>query len=161
MSPTLNSRSHNPGAGHLTSDKKVAANRRNAKKSTGPRTKSGKKEVSQNARKHGLSTCAAGDDVRALTELLRDKLLNTSNPSALAHDQVQDVAEMELIIRRARAAKTELLRGADDPASIPDILDAYQRIDRYDRRAVSRRKSILRLIGPTSVFLSEGSREGQ
>ena len=87
-----------------------------------------------------------GEEVKALTELLVDKLINTDGSSALNLDQVQDVAEMELIKRRARAAKTELLEGADDPARIPDILDAYQRIDRYDRRAVSRRKSILRLI---------------
>jgi hypothetical protein len=140
------SRSSNPGVGHLASDKKVAANRRNAKKSTGPRSKTGKKAVRNNAVKHGLSADNAGTEVEALTDLLHDKLLNKSEPSALTHVQVRDVAEMELIARRAREAKVELLRGADDPANTSYILDTYKRIDRYERRALSRKKSILRTI---------------
>ena len=38
----------------MTSDRKVAANRRNAQKSTGPKTLSGKAIASMNALKHGL-----------------------------------------------------------------------------------------------------------
>src|SRR5690242_11435442 len=38
----------------MSSDRKVAANRRNAQKSTGPRTPSGKTIASMNALKHGL-----------------------------------------------------------------------------------------------------------
>jgi hypothetical protein len=37
-----------------TSEKQKAANRRNAKKSTGPKTVEGKAAVSRNAIKHGL-----------------------------------------------------------------------------------------------------------
>jgi hypothetical protein len=37
------------------SPKKLAANRKNSQKSTGPRTQEGKSKVSQNARKHGCS----------------------------------------------------------------------------------------------------------
>jgi hypothetical protein len=40
----------------MTSDRKVAANRRNAQKSTGPRTLSGKAIASMNAVKHGLTS---------------------------------------------------------------------------------------------------------
>ena len=39
----------------MTTEKQAAANRRNAKKSTGPRTDEGKASSSQNALKHGLS----------------------------------------------------------------------------------------------------------
>src|SRR5579859_6638669 len=38
----------------MSSDRKVAANRRNAQKSTGPKTLSGKAIASMNALKHGL-----------------------------------------------------------------------------------------------------------
>jgi hypothetical protein len=38
----------------MASKKQIAANRRNAKKSTGPRTKTGKKRASRNPLKHGL-----------------------------------------------------------------------------------------------------------
>src|ERR1051326_1356828 len=37
------------------SPRRIAANRRNARKSTGPRTPAGKRRVSQNALKHGLA----------------------------------------------------------------------------------------------------------
>ncbi len=39
----------------MVSEKQLAANRRNAQKSTGPRTAEGKTRVSMNAMKHGLS----------------------------------------------------------------------------------------------------------
>ena len=42
------------GGTHSVSLKKVEANRRNARKSTGPRTPAGKQTVSRNAMKHGF-----------------------------------------------------------------------------------------------------------
>lgn len=38
----------------MTSEAQVAANRRNARKSTGPKTAAGKRRVSQNAQRHGI-----------------------------------------------------------------------------------------------------------
>ncbi len=45
----------------MTSEAKRAANRANAKKSTGPRSPAGKARASQNARRHGLSRPTAAD----------------------------------------------------------------------------------------------------
>ena len=39
----------------MTSQAKILANRRNAKKSTGPRTKAGKRRAAMNALKHGMT----------------------------------------------------------------------------------------------------------
>jgi len=41
------------------SEKQIAANRLNAKKSTGPKTVSGKQKASRNATTHGAFLCAA------------------------------------------------------------------------------------------------------
>ena len=40
----------------MASKKQIEANRRNAKKSTGPKTEEGKAKSSTNARKHGLTS---------------------------------------------------------------------------------------------------------
>lgn len=49
----------------MASERQIAANRRNAGRSTGPRSRKGKKRVSRNAIRHGLSMPLAG---AALTE---------------------------------------------------------------------------------------------
>ena len=56
----------------MTSEKKAEANRRNALKSTGPKTPEGKAAVRLNALKHGLRSeevLLPGEDGEALTEL--------------------------------------------------------------------------------------------
>src|ERR687896_9682 len=64
----------------MTSEKKAEANRRNALKSTGPKTPEGKDAVRLNALKHGLRSeeiLLPGEDEEALRELgehLRDEL---------------------------------------------------------------------------------------
>jgi len=53
----------------MSSEAKVTANRRNAKKSTGPRTLEGKAIVAQNAIKHGFlakQDLIAGEDPRSM-----------------------------------------------------------------------------------------------
>ena len=69
-------------ANNRVSDRKRAANRANAKRSTGPRTEAGKRRVRQNAVKHGLAAqdiiVIAGDyreseeDFNALQQSLID-----------------------------------------------------------------------------------------
>jgi hypothetical protein len=64
----------------MTSEKQAKANRKNALKSTGPKTPEGKDAVRLNALKHGLlsqETLLPGEDeeaLRTLGERLRDEL---------------------------------------------------------------------------------------
>jgi hypothetical protein len=66
----------------MTSQARVSANRRNAEKSTGPRTQQGKAIVAQNALKHGLlarQDVVMGEDPQEF-ELLRRRLLADLEP---------------------------------------------------------------------------------
>lgn len=84
----------------MTSDKQIDANRRNARKSTGPKTSEGKARASRNATKHGLLSediLLSSEDVEELSELLRDEL--------------QPVGELENhLVERISAARCKLHR---------------------------------------------------
>jgi hypothetical protein len=51
----------------MTSARQVAANRRNARVSTGPKTLAGKARSARNARRHGLNQSARRDGALACT----------------------------------------------------------------------------------------------
>jgi hypothetical protein len=71
-------------------DKRIAANRANAQRSTGPRTAEGKKKVSQNALKHGLtarSVTTPDEDIQTY-ETFKGRLYEELDP--------QSVVEMAL-----------------------------------------------------------------
>ena len=92
----------------MTSEAKRAANRANAQKSTGPRSSEGKARASQNATRHGLATSVADDPaaqerIAALTAALAGE-----GASPAAHAQAALVAEAQVELYRARAARTQL-----------------------------------------------------
>jgi hypothetical protein len=109
----------------MTSAKKIAANTRNAARSTGPRSAFGKKRVSRNAYRHGLCQSAASqqqfnEDVENRT---REFAEGSCDPFTL--DKARTVAEAEVDILRAIRAKIAVFQrtyvfGALDPARFSD-----------------------------------------
>jgi hypothetical protein len=113
----------------MTSDKKVESNRRNALKSTGPKTPEGKDAVRLNALKHGLlstETLLPGEDEEVLRELgerLRDELQPVGELENLLVDRI--VASFWRLRRLGRVEAGifawelygELARRADEEAS--------------------------------------------
>ena len=91
----------------MTSQRKIAANRRNARRSTGPRTLTGKARSSRNALRHGLtikttlSDYPAGE-IRELFEALRLEFPRV--PPFL----IQNLIEAEIDALRARSARRYL-----------------------------------------------------
>ena len=129
----------------MTSKRKIAANRENARKSTGPRSAAGRAASRHNARRHGLATGIASDpalrhDIEALAKLLaqaggRENIGEFAREAAEAH---LDLAR----IRRIRAGLYARARFID-PASTEDLMELaeqFARLERYERRAFSRRK---------------------
>ena len=68
----------------MSTEAQIIANRRNAQKSTGPRTSEGKAVVSQNAVKHGLTAArdVISSESQADFDLYRDQLLAELAPAS-------------------------------------------------------------------------------
>lgn len=127
---------------------KVVANRRNASMSTGPRSLAGKAKIRNNAFKHGLAAdlCqGASDDVDYLTEVLsgadcKDRGL----ASIIAESQVQLVRVRDVRAGLICQALDQISKNPTDIEAIEILFNELIRVDRYERRAISRRKRAIR-----------------
>lgn len=108
----------------MTTEKQRRANRRNAKKSTGPRTGTGKAIVRLNAAKHGLRAAAVvipGYESPAEWEAFRAGVVASLSPNGALAEALADRAA-GLLWRLKRAERAESLSVAADLAEleIPD-----------------------------------------
>jgi hypothetical protein len=133
----------------MISTRKLEANRRNASRSTGPRTPGGKLRSRHNARRHGLATPVENDsEAAAGIESLAAILAGGSNDFERS-EQSRAVAGCHFDLRRIRAARHDvfLTLGDLENANGNDIeiaICAIERINRYEKRASSRRRQALR-----------------
>jgi hypothetical protein len=96
----------------MARERQIAANRRNARKSTGPRSGAGRKRASRNAYRHGLtlnitSTAAYAKQVDKLAR----KIAGDSE-NAIMLERARAVAHAELELARVRRAKVALIERA-------------------------------------------------
>ena len=133
----------------MASDRQLAANKRNACLSSGPRTPAGKLRSRDNAFRHGLATRVGNDPAMADDiERLAKRLAGYSN-DFWHSDYARTVAECYLDLRRIRAARTEVLRRVGEleaaaPSEHELAAAAVERINRYERRVLSRRRKALK-----------------
>ena len=94
----------------MSSEARIAANRLNAQKSTGPRTAEGKAAVSQNAVKHGLSAqcdVIRGEDQEEF-ELYREEMFWELNPvGAMQSRLAERIVSLAWRLRRAERIQNE------------------------------------------------------
>jgi hypothetical protein len=136
----------------MASERKVQANRENAKRSTGPRTTSGRASARRNSLRHGLAVSIADLGLSAEAEHLARMIAGDSDTAGRWY-YARIAAEAEMEILRIRKVKTELIRasllqsvGSADPTIVTDsdVWMQLLKIDRYERRALSRRKRAFR-----------------
>src|SRR5215471_12702420 len=96
----------------MASERQIAANRRNAHKSTGPHSGAGKKRASRNAYRHGLTLdiTSTAAFAKHLDKLAR-KIAGDSE-DAITLERAREIAQAELELARVRRAKVALIERA-------------------------------------------------
>jgi len=92
----------------VASNRQIEANRRNARRSTGPRSTSGKKRTSQNAYRHGLTTPLSRTEVARAVETLAGEIAG-DRADTIALELAHDAAAAELELARVRRVRTALI----------------------------------------------------
>jgi hypothetical protein len=109
----------------MSSDDKIAANRMNAKKSTGPRSARGKSRASRNAWRHGWAVVKRDDSTVSADVESMAKAICGDNTTPALYGQAIIIAECQLTIlklRDARAAAMERNRiAAPKPARLNQL----------------------------------------
>ena len=123
----------------MASERQIAANRRNARKSTGPRLGAGKKRASRNAYRHGLtlSITSTAAFAKQLDKLAREIAGDTEDPILLEH--ARTIAQSELDLARVRRAKVALIERActfgelEPPQVLSSVTQIIRLVNALDR----------------------------
>ena len=125
----------------MTNSRLAAANRRNARRSTGPRTASGKLTAARNALRHGLRVPVSADPVVAKEIVeLAERLANGSKDAQMRELAVR-VAAAQVDVQRVRHARHGLI--ARRAIGAPELQQLCT-LDRYERQAMWRRTLAIR-----------------
>lgn len=139
----------------MVSQRKMSANRRNAQRSTGPRTTEGKGQSKRNSWRHGFSIRLHLDVSPEIQRLASAIAAKDPDPARLHFATIAAEAEVELL--RVRAVRRSLImsKATGDFSALDSeqavqalaavLPDLYQ-LDRYERRAFSRRNRAFELL---------------
>jgi hypothetical protein len=155
----------------VASERQIAANRANARKSSGPRSSAGKSRASSNAYRHGLSlSFGTNAPLAPQLETLARKIAGNA-VDAISLERAREIAQAEFDIARVRRAKVALIESARAcaaaerrppmPPQDPDrsaeavrrVLPELRKLERYERRAAARRdRAVVNIVVEQSNY---------
>ena len=159
----------------MTTARKVRANRQNARASTGPKSATGKARSSANARCHHLAVPIWSDPVLTANVVALAKHIAGVHPSPQLMAHAQQVADAQIEVVRARRWRLDLMHQRlsllllEDPDDcelgdaevslkkaliVSDLTPQLQLLDRYERRAVSRRNRAIQSLTAVRVVVA-------
>jgi hypothetical protein len=131
----------------MASARQIAANRKNAEKSTGPTSQAGRTRSAKNALQHGLASTDSPfrHEIEGFARLLSRKT-HQANPTFASVEAAH--AQITLLqVRKVKAAIFDRFfksdRTLDDALRLTAEL---RKIERYEKRAFSRRKRAIQNI---------------
>jgi len=132
----------------MTSLAKIRANQRNARKSTGPRSRRGKAVAARNAVRHGLTVPVLADpalapEVVALARTIA-RSVTGAEADAGGHALACRIAEADIDVRRVRAVKLRLFAALEADPGNRALLRRLASLDWYEGRAFTRRMTAVR-----------------
>jgi hypothetical protein len=103
----------------MATERQIAANRRNAVKSTGPRSSAGKRRARRNSYRHGLSVAAAGrpDQVERVAREIAG-----AGADAMVLEQARSAAQAQLDLVQIRRMRVSLIQRMAELGAL-DVLD--------------------------------------
>ncbi len=102
----------------MATQAKITANRRNAQKSTGPRTTNGKAVASQNSVKHGLSAAnvVISSESKEEFELYREKILAELAPASPMESMLAErIVTLSWRLKRAQRIQNQTIDALNAP----------------------------------------------
>jgi hypothetical protein len=123
----------------MATEKQIAANRANSKRSTGPNTDIGRIKSSRNAFRHGLSLPADAADIETLADAFAEEFAAAGGgaPELLAVGRLT-MAHFELL--RIRRVRERLMASLDCRDCRPRDLRRLIALTRYERLALAKRR---------------------
>jgi hypothetical protein len=125
----------------MATERQIAANRRNARKSTGPRSKAAKRRTGRNAYRHGLtlSLTSSAAFAKRLNRLARRLAGNSKDEIILQHTRAAAQAELDLArVRQVKVALIERVSALGAPDA-PQVFGALAEEMRYLKSILSGR----------------------
>jgi hypothetical protein len=138
----------------MASERQIAANRRNARNSTGPRSSAGKSRARRNAYRHGLSVSVGISAPLAPRLEMRARKTAGNRHDALSLEAAREIVRAELDLAQVRRAKVALIERARAFGTADRPRGSLGHVDDVLNATVGSGSALSELIASASMMLS-------